>query len=151
MRMLCLMGVETDCYKNYVFAIASRFAEENDVVVIRLVKTNIQMGLQRRVLFAYFIEAGDFRNDIAGLIEVARFDFVLFRIQIFFFARQRGGFAIFKAAVDISQTRSSCGERSADQKSAATGGLGEIRVDIRGIDEKVWSIKIPCRRRGQLR
>nr|GFA32829.1 hypothetical protein [Tanacetum cinerariifolium] len=81
MAFLHVARVQVDGDEDEVAAVRRALAEVQNVVVVRGVDLQAQVGLQRRVLTTDAVELGDLGNDIAGRGKVARTDLVLLRVQ----------------------------------------------------------------------
>ena len=105
--------------------------------------------MQGGILAADAVKIADIRLDVAGLVPVSHFDFVFFRVQIFFPARDRLVLQKLKTVVDAVGGGERGGERDAGFEHPGLPGLQVERQNIGCVDEEVRTIEIALRVRCQ--
>src|SRR5690606_12331460 len=81
---------------------------------------------------------------------VPRPDFIFFRIQVLFPARDGGRLTELEAGVDAVNRGKGGGENRADHEGWTAAFLEEFGVDVRGVDEEVAAVVLPHRPGGEL-
>ena len=72
---------------DYVGKIVGRLAVTDQLRIIRFMKTEVAITLQRRILFADLVDPRNKISQAAGRMQIAVFEFIFLGIQVLFAAR----------------------------------------------------------------
>ena len=130
-------GIEVHRDEDGVRPVEAALAVAEDVLVGALVEDEVPVLVERPVLPADPVDAGDVVADVAGCVPVARLDLVLLGVQVLLRARDGGVLAELVAAVDPVDGREGRRQHEPHPERGRPRLLEDRRQDVGRVREEV--------------
>ncbi len=150
---LLVVRIEVDHHQDLVHPILGALGEGDDLVVLRVVKAQVGVGLKCGIVTANLVDAADQRRQAVGAVDVPLFDLELLGIQVFFLPRRQRRIVheLVGRPVDPVARPQRCRQDETRDESRAPAVLQRLGQDVRRVGPQVRPAKLAHLGLGQLR